>query len=661
MGPDRPLPIETSFSSTDEYINSLINLLTVDKLLKTLCGGIHILDFLTATPDLYSQILSQEWRDFIQHYEALDILDLLIREDLEQFSSPQNESNERWRNGPPPPSSLLQYIHDVRRHLLNREPPTSQCNRNRAMKPTQKLARHVAVGMNVKKVHEVGLFSSYINGLTDDIRSSTGKQITHLVDFGSGQNYLGRALASQPYGKNVVAVESKHHNIEGARDFDIKARLTEKKKIMRNKKEFRAGLPQKNNGAEVVSNTSRTPPPETECRKCLPETETGKVEPRSESSKTTFQISSQGNGTVQYVEHRIQDGNLSDVVDQIVESSAVSRRDQSGCSDETNTDSSPSTTSTSFETTQITPSPNIQAHPSRALMTISLHSCGNLVYHGLRSLALNPSVVAVALVGCCYNLITERLVPSTYKLPELRPQAHPRLEKTGKACDPHGFPLSERFCAEHAKAGPGLNLNITARMMAVQAPSNWGEADCESFFTRHFYRAVLQRLLLDCGIIDAPNASDSLAQDGETRGGRVEKEVADGTSVSPAGHTSSIPIVIGSLPKGKYASFLLYARAALAKLYKDPDPELAQLFLWKTQGLTDERIERYEQVYAGKKKELAIVWSLMAFSAGVVEAAIVVDRWLWLKEQDFVQAAWVEPVFDYRLSPRNLVVVGVKN
>ena len=50
----------------------------------------------------------------------------------------------------------------------------------------------------------------------------------------------------------------------------------------------------------------------------------------------------------------------------------------------------------------------------------------------------------------------------------------------------------------------------------------------------------------------------------------------------------------------------------------------------------------------------------MAFSAGVVESLIVVDRWSWLSEQESVREAWVEPVFDYGISPRNMVVVGIK-
>jgi len=33
---------------------------------------------------------------------------------------------------------------------------------------------------------------------------------------------------------------------------------------------------------------------------------------------------------------------------------------------------------------------------------------------------------------------------------------------------------------------------------------------------------------------------------------------------------------------------------------------------------------------------------------------------MWLKEQEGVEKAWVEAVWEYKESPRNLVVVGVK-
>ena len=72
-------------------------------------------------------------------------------------------------------------------------------------------------------------------------------------------------------------------------------------------------------------------------------------------------------------------------------------------------------------------------------------------------------------------------------------------------------------------------------------------------------------------------------------------------------------------------------------------------------------IDRYEQDYGYAKKQLAVIWSLMAFSAGVVESVIAVDRWLYLKEQPCVGRAWVEVVWEYGWSPRNLCVVGIRS
>lgn len=590
LGPERPLPHADDFKSTQAYVDSLLDLVGFDPMLHTLCGGVHILDFFTSTPSLYSKILPPEWRDWFSQHEVMDILDFLMREDLAPFASVLGGAT--WRNGSRPPADLLDYVRTVRRHLLNREPGGSQCSRNR------KLARQVAVGMNVKKVHEVGLFASYIDKLTTSLAESKGDEISHLVDFGSGQNYLGRALASAPYNKNIVAIESKQSNADRAKEYDVMAKLAVKNKLMRNKKAFREGL--EGPGTDVLPKRA-TPvalptPPESGADDSTDENQSSKTAPEVE-------LPSVGAGKIQYIDHRIQDGDLQDVIERI-----------------------PNTTKNN-------------------LMVMSLHSCGNLVHHGLRSLILNHEVRAVAMVGCCYNLLTERLGPATYKLPELRPTTydHPRLEKTGEANDPHGFPMSNRFCNYYSTDDPdnnekGVRLNITCRMMAVQAPSNWGASDSEGFFTRHYYRALLQRIFLDRGVVGPPRAT---------------------STVSPAGHTSGgTPIVIGSLRKGCYENFVSYVRGALAKLVEDPN--MGNVFKDKTGDITDAEIETYDKEYSKRKKDLSVIWSLMAFSAGVIEASIVVDRWLWLQEQDEVQEAWVEPVFDYKLSPRNLVVVGIK-
>jgi hypothetical protein len=96
----------------------------------------------------------------------------------------------------------------------------------------------------------------------------------------------------------------------------------------------------------------------------------------------------------------------------------------------------------------------------------------------------------------------------------------------------------------------------------------------------------------------------------------------------------------------------------MAKLVQDP--HYGKLIEQKLRGFSDAQLEAYVETYKDSKKNLSIVWSLMAFSAAVVESLIVTDRWLFLREHDAVKDCWVEPVFEYSQSPRNLVVVGVK-
>jgi hypothetical protein len=203
---------------------------------------------------------------------------------------------------------------------------------------------------------------------------------------------------------------------------------------------------------------------------------------------------------------------------------------------------------------------------------------------------------------------------------------------------------------DRADIEEGIRLNITARMMAVQAPQNWTEAESSSFFTRHFFRALLQRIFLDRGVVDAPPSQDTnlgCSPAGSSWG------LANGDS------NGTVPVVIGNLKKKCYESFTSYVRGAVEKL-SAAGGDVARVVEEKVGSMSDDEIREYEVLYSGRKKDLSIVWSLMAFSAGIVEAMIVVDRWLWLKEQPCVKHAWVQPVFDYAISPRNLVIVGTK-
>ncbi|KAL8632293.1 hypothetical protein Q9189_001965 [Teloschistes chrysophthalmus] len=481
----------------------------------------------------------------------------------------------------------MDYIKQIRQHILDRQESTSSSSNNLA------LPRHVAVGMNSKKRHEVSNLSAYVDSLVSELSSQNPDQISHLVDFGSGQNYLGRALASPAYKRRVIAIESKPLNIDGARSMDVTAKLAKKETILRNKKQYRS---EQNSEKCGLGNSNEA----SGALQTLHAKSVGESTAHNLHATQPTKLAGDENSNVQYIQSIIHDGDLSTILSNL------------------NTPSS---------------------SPLR-LMVVSLHSCGNLLHHGLCSLIINPSVQAVALVGCCYNLLTERLPPPSSQGPTLR-SPNLRLEQTSSACDPHGFPMSERLANyKHQNGGTGIRFNVTARMMAVQAPGNWTEKECNSFFTRHFYRALFQKILVDRGVVDA--------------------EVADSEDVmgKRGGSPKVNPIVLGSLRKTCYASFILYVRAAIEKLKAHPNH--AASIEQHLADLTDEEILRYETEYGHKKKELSIVWSLMAFSAQVVESVIVMDRWQWLREQKEVKECWVENLFDYRISPRNLVVVGMK-
>ena len=634
MPESRTLPLHPYFSDTEAYINSLLAFATSCELFQKLCGGVHILDFLTKEPDLYSSVLPDEWRSWFSLHKISDILDLLLREDLDKFEldlslQPNldtdhiddkdqfNGASFKWRGHPFPPASLLEYIQTIRKHCLDRtfRPRDKNGFRQNSVKNTQ-LSRDVSVGMKPKKIHEVENFAKYIDNLSSEIALTSSHNVTHLVDFGSGQNYLGRALASSPYNRSVIAIESKLLNIDGAKTMDVLAKLTQKEKIMRNKKLYRREVGQGN-----INSKSFEVPLTTPIAKRITASS-----PNCQSPADAMSVTKECGG-IQYIEHLIEDGDLSIVIDQIQETSTALQEVASSRNHEI-----PSSG-------ELKPLKSLGSNPR--LMVISLHSCGNLIHHGLRSLILTPSVKAVAMVGCCYNLVTERLGPPTYKIPSLRSFSR-RLDRTSSACDPHGFPMSERLAKFKVGQDEGVRFNITARMMAVQAPQNWTSTDCDSFFTRHFYRALLQRILLDRGIVGKPGEEGDLT-----------------VGVSPRGWTGiGEPILIGSLRKSCYESFPAYVHGALTKLVDES--KRGREFANCMTEITNEELLKYEENYKEKKKELSIAWSLMAFSAEVVESIIVVDRWLYLREQAEVKDCWVEAVFDYKYSPRNLAVVGIK-
>jgi hypothetical protein len=120
--------------------------------------------------------------------------------------------------------------------------------------------------------------------------------------------------------------------------------------------------------------------------------------PTEEAAQATLKISNSGVGSIQYVEHYIKDGDLSQVVPQIVDQDAVREKVTPDLEAAATQPPSSKQIPDNFVEGNLQVDNSIKAQDPR-LLVISLHSCGNLVHHGIRSLLMNPSVSAVALVG----------------------------------------------------------------------------------------------------------------------------------------------------------------------------------------------------------------------------------------------------------------------
>ncbi|KAI5854436.1 methyltransferase domain-containing protein [Tricharina praecox] len=526
MPPPQQLPVSPRFSTStpEEYIDSLLAFWTTSPLLQTLCGGIHILDFFTrdsestdGPKDIYHTVFPADWISWFAAQSLDTVLDLFLRTPIDEFTTDV-------------PETLKTYIREVREHMLQRGFVRREKSEQTIRAIGRGTERALNAGMKPKKIHEVENFAAYLDDLVRDVETDTDAgeyAISHVIDYGSGQAYLSRTVAKK-YGHNVVGIESRTVNIDGAKSLDTLYDRIVQRKLKKQAHECADG----------------------EC------------------------VDDHKVGSLQYVQTFISDGNIDVVVDAIPD----------------------------------IPGDSGSSTPKSLLLT-SLHSCGNLVHHALSAFRNTPSVRAVALIGCCYNLLTEKRGAS-FKPPYLR-NPHPRLVATATAGDPQGFPVSATLTERDTK------LNITARSMACQAPANWTAATCADFFERHFYRALLQRIFIDRGLIDPLS-------------------------------TENEPIVIGSLKKGSFDSFPAYIAAAVKKLG------------WEDRiTVTEEEATEYMRKFEHRKKELSVVWSLMAYSAGICESIIVADRWLFLREMGCKQA-WVEAAFDHAESPRNFVIVGIR-
>jgi hypothetical protein len=157
-----------------------------------------------------------------------------------------------------------------------------------------------------------------------------------------------------------------------------------------------------------------------------------------------------------------------------------------------------------------------------------------------------------------------------------------------------------------------LNLSTSALITGCQAPTNWAHNPDSPFARKHWYRAVLEKLLHDKKLVN---------QDGQRP--------------------------VWGIRNGDLRSFQAYAARALQSLKLSND-------------VTAEEIAEYEARYRHRTAETAILWTLSVLLCRVVESVIALDRVFFLREAGLGDVD-VLPIFDYKESPRNLMVVASRS
>lgn len=245
-----------------------------------------------------------------------------------------------------------------------------------------------------------------------------------------------------------------------------------------------------------------------------------------------------------------------------------------------------------------------------------LHACGRLSEHMVRYFTQCPFITRLAAVGCCYNHIVPR----------------------SETC-PEGFPISKKMRRLN------VTLSATALMTGCQAPNNWQKPDLASrsspYSKKQFFRALLEKLFHDKGI-DVHLTYDGHATPVEA--GNKTTQSARSGSLPPAGSRTQPN---WGIRKGDLASFEKFTRRAMFCLDVFPGQ------------IPTEDIQLYEDRFREFEGRIAILWTLSVLCCKAVESVIALDRYWFLVEHhaEFVD---VVPIFDYKVSPRNLMIVAQK-
>ena len=314
------------------------------------------------------------------------------------------------------------------------------------------------------------------------------------------------------------------------------------------------------------------------------------------------------------------------------------------------------------------------AAASSGVVLCALHACGDLSPTITRCFALAPSVAALVLVPCCYNLLTVdsdpcgaehwamRAVcqpcgtsptveaalssPGTAQMPEIRPRTARVPSVALAAATTAGFPLSDTVRAT------GLVLSRDARMTATlreaaALPTAWLD-DASATADGAAPPAAVLRQLWNCLFA-------ALVRD------RYADLVPAGTRVSTGGarkhHHLRARQQAQDQGQDETAStgrseFVAFVEGALAQAGLPAKLDRSELSRYAETRCTDGVVNAARRV--------AAIAALQAALAPLVESLLLVDHVLFLHESGVCEDIRAVPVFKPERSVRNVAIVARK-
>lgn len=238
---------------------------------------------------------------------------------------------------------------------------------------------------------------------------------------------------------------------------------------------------------------------------------------------------------------------------------------------------------------------------SLRLLLTGLHTCGPLGANMLRLFVRDAAVKALCGVGCCYQLMQERFVAET------NTGEDGGETRGGDQADNYDFPLSSLLMVR--KMGIGRTALNIASLALPRMTCMEGELQGATYYPRALLQAVLKAKL----------------------------------GQAPANLKR-----LRGLAK-KAASPCDYVVKALHKL-NIPGCEVTQ-----------EEVEAFHRQHGHNQRKMAAFFQLRAALAPVVETVVLLDRLLFLMEQDCVADAFLVRLFDPVTSPRCHAIIATKS